>query len=156
MRNRETGKARQWLGRVLGRVEGKFGWANDKRPTTRRSGKKGGSRNPLSETITAPQNACFIVFWCRKRWRRDPRLHPSNCLNCRLAGLLTFPDRGDGEKERECWRACCEGGFPWKEMRSRSLASTPSSTRNFRSTLRGTLPSHFLGYPFPVNLNLAN
>ena len=39
------------------------------------------------------------------------------------------------------------GGFPWKGIRSSTLASTPSSTPNFPSTLPSTLPSHFLGFP---------
>ena len=43
----------------------------------------------------------------------------------------------------KCWQGCCEGWFSWKGMRSSTLASTPPSTPNFRSTL----PSYFWGFP---------
>ena len=46
--------------------------------------------------------------------------------------------------------SACEGGIPWKGMRSSTLASTPSSTPSFRSTLPSTLPSYLL--EFPVSL----
>ena len=51
---------------------------------------------------------------------------------------------------RECWGGCCRrgGGVPWKGMRSSTLASTPASTPNFRSTIPNTLRSLFWVCPF--------
>ena len=51
---------------------------------------------------------------------------------------------------RECWRGCCSS-FLSKEPPPRStLASTPTTTPKFRSTLLSALPNHF--WDFPVSL----
>ena len=47
---------------------------------------------PFQKTITAPKMLVLQCFWCHERWRRDAWLNPMNLLNCRLPGLLAFPE----------------------------------------------------------------
>ena len=46
------------------------------------------------------QTACFTLFGCHVRWRRDSWLNPMNFLNCRLAGLLTFRESSWGRRSK--------------------------------------------------------